>query len=279
MVSFLISLAILFVVIFVGVAVYFIVFHKYPGFPGLENPNGEGGSCMYDADCPINPDGTALRCINSYPPAGSTAAKQGTCTAYCVEDLDCSYGNPIGQTPRCVSNPNNGQKLCTLQVCSENSDCATGEGCVALTQGASQKYCAVLGNNPTVGTSYISQSIPCAANECFGFTGNYTPIKCLKGAGTPEWGVGCIYNNDCSAGIPCSTGCYPSATSTTESQQAGCPQPEDKSTSTLKGTCGDVPFSSSAWPIANSGYCVQTCAVDTDCPTGLGCTNGACIAT
>ena len=273
MVSIWVSLAILLVIIFVAVAVYFIVFHKHAGIQSSDPP-GQGNTCIYDSDCPFTPDGVALRCINSQPPAGSSPAISGTCTAYCVQDSDCWNGNPTGQSPTCVTSATTGQSFCTLQPCSAQSDCSTGEGCLPLSAGATQNYCVVLGNNPKT-TTYTSQSIPCSQNTCFGVPG----INCLKGTGgatvgAPQWNFGpCIYNNDCSGGIPCSTGCYPSAASTTEGIAAGCPQPADKSSSTLSGTCGDLPtgFASPAWPVVDSGYCVQACTSDADCATGLTC--------
>ena len=271
MVSLWVSLAIVLVIIIVAVAVYFIVFHKNSTY-SLTDPTGQGNICTYDSDCPINPDGTALRCVNSQPPAGATEGTKGTCTAYCVQNTDCSYGNSP-QSPTCVTNGTTGQSLCMLQACNAQSDCSTGEACLPLAPGVSQNYCVVLGNNPATAT-YSSQSIPCSQNTCFNIAG----ITCLKGTGgqavgSPQWNNPCVYNNDCNnnaGGIPCSTGCYPSAG--TNNPQSGCPQPADKTSSTLPpGKCGDVPFSSASWPLTNTGYCVQSCTSDTDCATGLTC--------
>jgi hypothetical protein len=264
------GLAIILVLVFVGIAIYFIVFHKHKGYQDSPDPQGQGNTCIYDSDCPINPDGTALRCINSTSPAGSSGAKSGTCTAYCTQDSDCSYGNPTGQTPTCVTNPNSGQQFCTLKTCTAPADCATGELCMSVASGSSQNYCVVLGNNSKTST-YSSQSIPCSQNTCFGLT----EINCIKGTGgeavgSPQWNVQCTYNNDCIGGIPCSTGCYPSATSAPGSD---CPAPENKSAGP-NGTCGGGGFSSSSapWPVNNTGYCVQSCGGSTDLPCATGTT-------
>jgi hypothetical protein len=280
---FLNSVAIVIIIIIVAIAIYFVVFKKYPG-NNLTNPTGQDNPCVYDADCPADPTtGIATHCVS------------GKCSAYCIQDSDCWYGNTGNQSATCVSNPA-GQRFCTLRSCTTEADCnkdgIVGEACVSSSQSGGTSYCYPLGTDPSASKP---QSVPCSgSSDCFGNSG----LQCNKTTGstwTPQWGVPCIFNTSCTANIPCSNGCTPG--SVANGLDSSCPGGTLAEQQAAWAAASKTPYSTvcgqdasqlangpgmklSGWPVDNTGYCVQ-CLSGTDCTTlGIGstCTNNICVA-
>lgn len=250
------AIALILVIIIVGIALYFVVFHKNPGFQYQDAPYK---SCVFDSDCRILSGGVVEHCAKT---VSSTGEVSGQCTAYCAVSSDCGGGNTASTA--CVPDTY-GRSLCTM---AKATTTATGFTC------GSQYISEVPVTIPNQTTDTQSYCLPLGLANVPGVQSQ--PRLCGS-AGTP-WGTNlycvfdpsqipstafqepCQYNQDCAAGFNCSTGC-------------------DLSSGNGSNGCGQLP-TGNCLPIKSSGSVgiVAQCSTGNPpyaCPTGT-CTTGLC---
>jgi hypothetical protein len=244
------AVAMIVLLLFLLVALYFILFKKNKGFQYTDLPYKP---CTYDADCRIasgDTTGTAIveRCTKS---AGNAT---GTCSAYCLLNSDCGGGN-VGGSTSCQQDAY-GRFLCQMAPASGTTCSTAGEVAVTIPAGQFNKfndtgsYCLILGLNPNA-----PQAEPrlCQNQSPWG-----TNLYCTFTDLPKNFQQPCYWTEDCSGGFTCSNGCSLA------------------SASSSSGCSGQTPGNCIAPAGQNVGY-VSQCSTANPCPSGT-CTDGLCVA-